>query len=409
VKLAPKEEAVLKLLYQERPRVVEKQEFVERVWNGRTVSDDSLVRCISKLRRALPGIRIASFYGKGYCLAIDEPTVHHRLLEAARAPSHIVSMHLHARALAQRRTPQAMRRALHLLQDVIELQPQYAPARVSLAALLGSAHYWGLGRCHGVYIDDGFEQLRVVEALDPHCVGLKTCKAWMLDMAWRFDEAAPLHRQAVADAPNDAETRSFYGLHCLSVGQTDEAIAQMRHATALEPYSAVYRVALARTLLFGRHWDQAMAEAERAGREHPHNPVAQALRVGLGARLAPAPALVAQARRLCELDDPAPQALATLSYVLACCGQPDEARAVVAAATSGPHTSPSGNLFHITALLQLEDLAQALTLLRAAHEARCGLLGLVLRSPRVDALSTHAEFRRIWHEVYARLPRGAAA
>ena len=53
VHLSPKAFELLKVLVEERPRAISKQELLDRVWPGTFVSDASLARSISELRGAL--------------------------------------------------------------------------------------------------------------------------------------------------------------------------------------------------------------------------------------------------------------------------------------------------------------------------------------------------------------------
>lgn len=53
VHLSPKAFELLKVLVEERPRAISKQELLDRVWPGTFVSDASLARCVSELRTAL--------------------------------------------------------------------------------------------------------------------------------------------------------------------------------------------------------------------------------------------------------------------------------------------------------------------------------------------------------------------
>lgn len=69
IKLPPKEKAVLGLLIKHYPKPVAKDEIIRTVWpDDASVSDDSLTRCISQIRKVLPVLKIESVYGYGYKL-----------------------------------------------------------------------------------------------------------------------------------------------------------------------------------------------------------------------------------------------------------------------------------------------------------------------------------------------------
>jgi DNA-binding winged helix-turn-helix (wHTH) protein len=386
--LPPKERAVLSLLIRQRPQVVSKQAFADAAWSGRPMSDESLARCVSRLRRVLPGVEIEAVYGEGYRMPGQVPATHARLLAAAQAAPQAVETHLHARALAQRRTPSAMQGALALLHSLVDAHPLYAPARVTLAETLAAAAAWGL-RPGPAFIDEGLAQLAQAQRIDAACPGVATCRAWLLDFAWRFDEAEAEYARALDAAPTDPETLFLHGWHRLAIGQTAAAITRLREAVALQPYSALFRTMLARALTHDGQWPAAQREAEFTCREHPDSSIAQAHRVGLLAHLAPGAAVASEAWRLAEQRDAPPYALSVLSYALARCGEREAARAVIDACLACSASTACSAILHVAACLALGDADRAVRLIDAAFDARCALLPMVLREPANAALHSH--------------------
>ena len=73
--LPPKAFELLKLLIENRPRVLSKTELIERVWPGVFVSDASLAKVVSRIRKAIgqrddSGI-IRTVHGCGYSFAAE--------------------------------------------------------------------------------------------------------------------------------------------------------------------------------------------------------------------------------------------------------------------------------------------------------------------------------------------------
>jgi Tol biopolymer transport system component/DNA-binding winged helix-turn-helix (wHTH) protein len=74
VHLRPQAYYTLAYLVARAGRLVSKAELATAVWNGRAVTDDSLVQCIGDIRRALgdgEGRRLRTVRGRGYILDID--------------------------------------------------------------------------------------------------------------------------------------------------------------------------------------------------------------------------------------------------------------------------------------------------------------------------------------------------
>jgi biotin operon repressor len=262
--LPPKERAVLARLIQAQPGPVSKAELVEHAWQGLAVSDDSLTRCISQLRRALPGVRIEAIYGFGYRLVQPESAVHSRMQAVLKAPPDVVEAYLHAWELAQQGTPRTLCRALILLRSIVAAYPGYAPARVSLAATMGAAIGWGMAVQLGVTAAEARAELDAAERLDGRASGMSVARAWLAAVDWRFDAAEPLFRAAYRQQPDDVELLQLFGWHLLATGRSGEAVDVMRRATALRPYAVFPRVMLSRALDFAGQSGAALCEAQRA-------------------------------------------------------------------------------------------------------------------------------------------------
>jgi DNA-binding winged helix-turn-helix (wHTH) protein len=73
--LPPKAFELLKLLVEHRPRVLSKTELIERVWPGVFVSDASLAKVVSRIRRAIgqedDARIIRTVHGCGYAFAAE--------------------------------------------------------------------------------------------------------------------------------------------------------------------------------------------------------------------------------------------------------------------------------------------------------------------------------------------------
>jgi DNA-binding winged helix-turn-helix (wHTH) protein/Flp pilus assembly protein TadD len=406
--LPPKERTVLALLIRCRPAVVDKQAFADEAWAGRPMSDESLARCISRLRRALPEVRIESVYGAGYRLAAAAPSGHARLLVAAQAAPQVVETHLHARALAQRRTPHAMQSALALLRSLVAAHPGYASARVTLAETLAAAASWGLlpGRSFAV---EGLAQLDEAQRIDAQTPAIDTCRAWLFDLAWRFDAAEQGYRQALAAASGDADALFLHGWHQLALGDPDGAIERFGQAAALQPFSPLLRAIRARALVHAGRPEAALHELQATCRDHPDAVVAAIFRVGLLAYLHPQGSLVDEARQLAEQRDTPPYALSVLSYVLARCGQDAQALALIDACLACSASSACSAALHAAACLALGDAERAARLLVEAVEAHCAVVPMVLRDPALAALRGHPRVEPLFDVVFGTASAGAAA
>jgi DNA-binding winged helix-turn-helix (wHTH) protein len=397
--LPPKERSALALLMRRQPGVVDKDDFATGVWHRSDMSDESLARCISRLRRALAplGHAIESVYGTGYRLVPDagrtDPAPHPASSAAAVDPRGAIdaaspasvspaSMQTfqHARQLIQQRTPVAIARAMALLRELSAREPGWTAAHVALAESLAAAVGWGQLSTQAA-VDEGLAVLAEAEARDPATPGLHGTRGALLDAAWRFDEAEAAFARALAHAPSDADTLALHGRHLLLVDRPREAADQLRSALALAPHDALVSSTLARALAQSGRGDEAVAQAERTVADHPGLLFPLAFALAMRAQVAPHPDLEAPAWRLAQGADTPPFVWTVLSFVLARIGRRDDALDIIEASLLCSRTSTGEACLYAAPLAALGETARAAALLQRAHDEGCGMLAMVLRDP----------------------------
>lgn len=393
LKLPPKERAVLALLARRRPGAVSKHEFADAAWQGRLMSDESLARCVSQLRRTLApfGLTITSVYGTGYRL--DEQPAPMRHVSAQET-------YLHARQMVQQRTPAAVGRAIALLRDLCLSEPQFMPARVALAEALATAVGWGQLATEPA-IDEGLRALDQARQHQPAAPGLDAAHGALLDMAWRFDEAALAFELALRQDTQNPDTLMAYARHLLLTGQAQAAVQQLRLARQLSPHTAMLRIFLSRALAQAGQGQLAMAEADAAVAEHPGQLVLFAFALSMRAHVEPSFQLEAAARRLSEGADTPPFAWTVLSFVLARLGRREPALDIIDSVLLCSRTSSGEATLYAAPLAALGEWDRAADLLERAYLERSGMLAMVLRDPAHAAwLPQHAVGQRLLRQVF---------
>lgn len=425
LRLQPKARAALALLLQRRPSVVSKDDFAAVVWPAAAMSDESLARCISQLRRALApaGLGVDAVYGTGYRLGRSEPTATEsaaalgsppglrsppapqrstRLASAARADPATVDAFLHARQLAQQRTPEALARAIGLLEGLIARDPAYTPAHVALADALAAAVGWGQLPTDEA-VARGLRWLDAAARQDPDTPGLDAARGSLLDMAWRFDEAAEAHAQALRVGSRDPDTLLLQARHLLYTQQAEQAVQQLQLALSLSPHAPLLRMALSRALVQAGRGAEAVAEAEAAIANHPGQLLLVAFALAIRAMVAPVPALATQAWRLSEGSDTPPFVWTVLSFVLARVGHRADALDIIDATLLCSRTTTGEATLYAAPLAALGETDRAAALLLRACDERCGMLAMVLRDPaHASWLPQHEVGQQLLQRVYGR-------
>lgn len=406
--LAPKERAVLALLLKSRPGVVSKSDFADVAWAGQAMSDESLARSISRLRRVLGplGLSIESVYGTGYRLdgegadGAQAPPALPRLAGVAHASQATVDAYLHARQLALSRTPAAVGRAIELLRELIAREPGYTPAGVALGEALAAAVGWGQVPTDDA-VAEGLAVLAAAERLDPATPGLAGARGSLLDMAWRFEEAALAHGQALRQGGSDPDTLLLSARHLLMTGRADAAVERLKQALSISPHAPLLRMTLSRALVQAGRGAEAVAEARAAQAENPGQLLLVAFALAMQAQVAPTPAIEAPAWRLSDGADTPPFVWTVLSFVLARLGRREAALDIIDATLICSRTTTGEATLYAAPLAAIGEIDRAAELLQRACDERCGMLAMVLRDPaHAGWLPGHPVGRRLLQAVF---------
>jgi tetratricopeptide (TPR) repeat protein len=147
-----------------------------------------------------------------------------------------------------------------LLERVVALAPHYHAARYEYALALLSRHKHVRAR----------EELEKLLATDPNNRVYRTTRATICTGFGDYAQALPLYREILAETPNDPELHLSIGYALKTLGQTQEAIASYRAATAIRPQcgEAYWSLANLKTYRFTdaeiadmRVWEAANAQA----------------------------------------------------------------------------------------------------------------------------------------------------
>lgn len=402
--LPPKPRAALALMAERPGDVVRKEAFAQAAWAGRPMSDESLARCISAVRRALAGSgwRVEPVYGTGYVL--QAPGASTLIDEAAFVPDPADADTLrHAVSLTDQRTPAAVSLALTLLRELAARRPGYGAARVALAHALTAAIGWGLAATAPA-VAEGLAALDGQDAADaPGRV--TSARGALLDMAWRFDEARRAHAQARERAPADVAVLQALARHLLVTGEPAAAGDVLDEVHRLAPHTPNLRALMARARVQAGRGADALACARAGVAEHPGELFPVAFEMAIRALVAPDDALAAAAQRLADLPDPPPWVWTVLAFVLARTGRREAALDVIDSALLCSHTTVGEATLYAAPLAALGEVERAAALLARAHADSCGMLAMVLRDPaNASLVGEGGAAADLLPKVFARMP-----
>ncbi|HET9668985.1 MAG TPA: tetratricopeptide repeat protein [Casimicrobiaceae bacterium] len=325
VPLRPKSFHVLCYLLENQRRLVSKDELLNAVWGRMVVTEGSVAQCLIDIRRALGGAsqsfvrtvprrgyifdvpvstgtpevsrapekgRPNSEAGNGFATGrvkrvarlvaacvpvvlvfasmstVDIKTAPRQAVSSTAPNANVPIAYRQARFFYARRGAGDIERSIRLYDDVLKLDPTFAPAWVGLAAAyriqVAEGSITGeVGRSKRRFAVE--QALRI----DPHFGGAHIEAA---KLAWDSgdDQGANDHaRKALDRGSQDPIVLEYLSNIAAWSGRLDEAIELARRVVALDPLAAIARNQLANLLLAAGRFDEAKEEFEKQSDLNP--------------------------------------------------------------------------------------------------------------------------------------------
>jgi TolB-like protein/DNA-binding winged helix-turn-helix (wHTH) protein/Flp pilus assembly protein TadD len=307
--------------------------------------------------------------------------------------------YLKGRYFWNKRTSDGLKKALDYFNQAVAKDPNYAAAYSGLAdtyALLGDWQYAvmtpkeALPRAKAA-------AMKALE-LDDRLSEAHTSLAFCLDgFDWDFEAAGKEFRRALEINPGYATARHWYAWHLSLIGRNSEAIAEMRTAENLDPFSLIINADLAELLLIAHSPDESVQQSRKTIEMDPgfalaHNQLAQAyLEKHMFAEA------IAELQKAIQLSGGSPTCTANLARAYAASGRKAEAEGLLydlkKRSTPGyPHASEIAVVY-----AALGDKDQAMTWLERGYEARFNP-GVLLR-PGFDPLRSDSRFQDLVRRI----------
>ena len=182
----------------------------------------------------------------------------HAAMRALKPEAH--EAYLRGRYLLANRNYTTFKEALQYFNKAVEVEPEYADAYGGLAdAYLMMGAYQVLSKAEAVAKakDAALKAL----ALDD---SLTEPRRTLAAIRWEYDLDIPGagkdFRSAIEANANDSGTHEWYSAYLSSIGEFDEAIAEIKKAAQLDPLSLNVNVDLGRAYYFARQYDLAIAQ-----------------------------------------------------------------------------------------------------------------------------------------------------
>lgn len=307
---------------------------------------------------------------------------------------------LKGRYYLDRRTDEALRKAIGQFEHAIARDPRYALAYAGLAdchTILGSAGYDT--RAHAAIESARAAAVKAVE-LDDGLAEAHTALALVrFRLDWRWLDAEVEFTRAIELNPGSAAAHHFFAMYLAVMGRSVEALAAIRRALALDPLSLIINAAAGRVLHFARAYADAI---EQYGATLDLDADFPEAHMNLGEtyiEVGRADEAIHELRRASDLSGRRLLMLSVLGYAYAVGGRESEARRAI------DELKPAAERGDVSAMLMVYPYAglgesdPAFEWLERSLEERSGLLIYLKVDPMFDRLRGDPRFTTLMRRL----------
>jgi serine/threonine-protein kinase len=250
-----------------------------------------------------------------------------RLARARRVDPDAYEAYLRGRYHWNRRSEEGIRKGIEYFEEAIRLDPLYAQAHAGLAQAydtLGSYSFITPGEAYTKARVAALHALEIDENLSEAHVAMGGV---LQNHAWDWAASEEHFRRAIAADPGNAGAYHWYSDLLSALGRSDEALAAMRRAHALDPLSLTVNMSLGACLFYAHRYEDAVEQQRRTLELDPQFAPAHRMLGGALEQLGRLDEAIAEYKTAASLSKDL-AATALLAHTIARAGRPDEARRI---------------------------------------------------------------------------------
>ena len=196
---------------------------------------------------------------------------HQRLTAVHPVAPEVYESYLKGQYAFERGTRTAIEQSLPHFEDAIRRDPQFAPAYAGLAQAWNTLGTVFAGVPPAEARPKAIAYAREALALDRDSVDAHLALGEVLQEEWHWAEAEAEYRRILEVNPNHAVAASDLAGWLACQGRSDEAVAMIEHAQALDP-AAVSGDQVSGVLVFAHRYSEAIRESRSSLALHPDDP-----------------------------------------------------------------------------------------------------------------------------------------
>ncbi len=302
-------------------------------------------------------------------------------------------LYLRGRYLLNKRTPDAIQRALALFREAVEKDPRFALGKVGIAD-----SYMFLGKVGSIPGGDAAALARpeissALEIDDQLADAYASRGILRTDFEWDWPAAEADYKRALALDPSSAAAHHWYARHLAQIGRSNEALAEIAAAQKQDPLSPTIRVSKGKIQSVARHYDKAIAPCLEALELEPNFASAYQILLQAYAHRGEHQKAIEAAKKYVELSGVTGWSMLELAYTHAVAGDRAESDRIVRDVTIRPGEFSPYDMATIASAVG--DLAGAVGWLEHAIAQRSVDVIWIRVDPRLDQVRSASGFQRL--------------
>ena len=329
------------------------------------------------------------------------PQDQQRLAAVHSVNSDAYENYLKGRYYWSKRSEESLTKAIRYYQTAIAEDPQYALAYAGLADCYGIL---GAAIVGTVPTSDVAQKATAAATeavrLDPNLAETQTALATVqFNYNWDWAAAEAGLRRALQLNPSYATAHQRYSLYLAAVGHTDESLAEMTRARALDPLSVSMNFSLGWRLYLARQYDQAIVQLQNTIDMDPSYLLSYII---LGqsyeqqGRYAEA---ITDLQKAAALSPDNAPVMAALGHVYALAGRRADALKLLDELTKDSTHRYVSPYYLALLYMGLGDRQQTLTALQRAYDDRSNNMIFLRILPQFDSLRTDPGFQKLIQQI----------
>jgi len=168
-----------------------------------------------------------------------------------------------------KRTQEGLRKSIEYFTEALDKDPAYAQAYAGMADSYNTLARFNFLRPQEAYPKARAAATKALEIDETLAEAHSSLAVVKMDYEWDLPGAEREFKRAIELNPSYASAHQWYGLLLMSRGQTEEALAETKHAQQLDPLSLIVDMGLGGLYIYARRFDEAIAHFEKIRDLHP--------------------------------------------------------------------------------------------------------------------------------------------